>query len=88
MTSEIADFFGIRGRGRLAKGAAADIVLFDPKTVGSARRPSGAVRDLPGGGERLVMPAQGVEMTMVNGVVLFEGGKHSGWLPGQVVASA
>jgi N-acyl-D-aspartate/D-glutamate deacylase len=88
LTSEIADFFGIAGRGRLAKGAAADIVLFDPARVGSARRPNSSVRDLPGGGERMLMPAQGVEHTIVNGTVLFEDGKHTGWLPGRVVAPA
>ena len=41
--------------------------------------------DLPGGGRRLVMPAKGVNYTLVNGQVLLEDGKHTGALPGQVL---
>jgi N-acyl-D-amino-acid deacylase len=86
ITSEPADFFGIKGRGRLSPGMAADIVVFDYNTVGSARR--GEMRsDLPGGGRRLVMPAHGIEYTVVNGEVLYEHGKVSGGLPGQVLRS-
>jgi len=35
----------------------------------------------------LVMPARGVEYTIVNGAVLYEHGKHTGALPGQVLRS-
>lgn len=87
LTSEPADFFGLRNRGRIQQGLAADIVLFDPVTVGSAKRPEMRT-DLPGGGRRLVMPAQGVQCTIVNGVVLYEEQKHSGALPGQVLRSS
>ena len=60
ITSEPADFFGIKGRGRLAVGHAADITIFDANTVGSPQR--GEMRDdLPGGGKRLVMPAHGID---------------------------
>jgi len=86
LTSEPADFFGLRDRGRLAQGLAADIVIFDANTVGSGKRPE-MRNDLPGGGRRLVMPAQGIQATIVNGAVLYEEGKHSGVLPGQVLRS-
>ena len=59
LTSEPADFFGLRDRGRLAVGTAADIVVFDSNTVGSGRRPEMRY-DLPGNGRRLVMPAHRV----------------------------
>ena len=60
---------------------AADFAIFDLMTVGSPKR--GEMRnDLPGGGRRLVMPARGVEYTIVNGSVLYEHGKHTGALPG------
>jgi N-acyl-D-aspartate/D-glutamate deacylase len=86
LTSEPADFFGLRNRGRLAPGMAADLVLFDYNTVGSAKRPEMRY-DLPGGGRRLVMPAHGIHSTIVNGGVLYEDGKHTGALPGQVLRS-
>jgi len=86
LTSEPANFFGMRDRGRLAVGAAADIVLFDYNTVGSGRRPEMRY-DLPGSGRRLIMPAQGIQSTIVNGVVLFNQQKHTGALPGQVLRS-
>jgi N-acyl-D-aspartate/D-glutamate deacylase len=43
--------------------------------------------DLPGGGRRLVMPAEGIEYTIVNGRVLYEHGRASGAMPGQVLRS-
>jgi N-acyl-D-aspartate/D-glutamate deacylase len=86
LTSEPANFFGLRDRGRLSVGAAADIVLFDYNTVGSGRRPEMRY-DLPGSGRRLVMPARGIHSTIVNGVVLYDQQKHTGALPGQVLRS-
>jgi len=86
LTSEPADLFGIQNRGRLAPGKAADVVVFDANTVGSSKR--GEMRnDLPGGGRRLVMPARGIEYTLVNGEVLYEHGKASGAMPGRVLRS-
>ncbi|HKV55267.1 MAG TPA: amidohydrolase family protein, partial [Candidatus Binataceae bacterium] len=86
ITSEPADFFGIRNRGRLLPGMAADVVAFDFKTVGSGKR--GEMRnDLPGGGRRLVMPARGIEHVFVNGHALYEHGKASEGLHGQVLRS-
>jgi N-acyl-D-amino-acid deacylase len=73
MTSDPADFFGIRDRGRIAPGLAADLVLFDPTTVGSAGRLERRY-DLPGGGKRMVMGSAGIELTLVNGVPTWEAG--------------
>ncbi len=86
ITSEPADFFGLKGRGRLQAGVAADIAVFDPETVGSARRGT-MVNDLPGGGKRLVMPATGVVHTVVNGAMVYEDGKYTGATPGEVLRS-
>ncbi|MGH8595764.1 MAG: N-acyl-D-amino-acid deacylase family protein [Gammaproteobacteria bacterium] len=86
ITSEPAALFGITQRGCIAPGLAADFAVFDLARIGSEKR--GVMRnDLPGGGRRLVMPARGVEYTIVNGSVLFEGGKDSGARPGQVLRS-
>ena len=66
LTAQPAALFGIRGRGLLKQGWAADLVLFDPATVnrGAKRR----VHDMPGGGARLTTPAIGVHGVWVNGV--------------------
>jgi N-acyl-D-amino-acid deacylase len=87
ITSEPANFFGIRERGQLKTGWKADVTLFDYNTVDSAKRAK-MQNDLPGGGRRLVMPAEGIEYTVVNGAVVYEHGKHSGAMPGQVIRSS
>jgi len=86
MTSEPADFLGIRDRGRLKPGLAADIVVFDPATVNSPTRGS-MVYDLPAGGGRLVAKATGVASVIVNGKPLFDQGTHTGAFPGRVLRS-
>ncbi len=86
LTSDPADIFGIRDRGRLAPGLAADLVIFDAARVGSTNR--GERRfDLPGGAKRMVMPSRGVEHTVVNGVVTWADGKLTGAAAGQVLRS-
>ena len=87
ITTEPAALFGITQRGRIAPGLAADFAIFDLATVGSDK--TGEMRhDLPGGGRRLVVPARGVEFTIVNGEVLFEHGRDTGVRSGQVLRSA
>jgi len=86
MTSDPADFYGIKNRGRIAPGMAADLVLFDPSTVGSAERPE-RLHDLPGGGKRMVRRSRGIEMTLVNGEVTWENGALTGAAAGRVLRS-
>ena len=86
ITSQPADVLGFTDRGRLAAGLPADITMFDPGAIGSDRRAQ-ASHDLPGGGFRFTIPSRGINYTIVNGQVVFEGGKHTGALPGQVLRS-
>ncbi|MGH8629662.1 MAG: amidohydrolase family protein, partial [Burkholderiales bacterium] len=84
LTSDPAGLFGIRDRGRLLPGLAADIAIFDPQTVGSSNR--GERRyDLPGGGKRMVMPSRGVRYTIVNGVTTYTDGELAGAAAGKVL---
>ena len=65
LTSQPAAIFGMRGRGLLREGHAADLLLFDPQTVG--RGPKHRVFDLHGGAARLTTDALGVHGVWVNG---------------------
>ena len=86
LTAQPADLFGIKGRGRLDVGNAADIAIFDPERIGSASR--GERRfDLPGGAKRMVMPSRGVEYTIVNGTPVYAEGRATGATPGGVLRS-
>ena len=86
LTAQPADLFGIKDRGRLKTGYAADIVVFDPTTIGSAHR--GERRfDLPNGAKRMVMQSRGVEYTIVNGAVIWANGTMTGTTAGQVLRS-
>jgi N-acyl-D-aspartate/D-glutamate deacylase len=71
LTSDPARRFRIPERGRLVPGAPADLLLFDPATVGISR--PRAVRDLPGGGSRMVREPGGVFGVWVNGVKVHDG---------------
>jgi N-acyl-D-amino-acid deacylase len=86
MTSDPADFFGIRDRGRIAPGLAADLVVFDPESVNSTGRPE-RLYDLPGGAKRMVVRSKGIEMTLVNGVVTWQDGALTGAQAGKVLRS-
>ena len=87
MTSEPADFFGFKDRGRLKTGAAADIVIFDENTVSSPLRPT-AVKDLPAGGTRLYCKAEGISRVIVGGQEIYRDGRHTGAYPGKVLRSS
>jgi N-acyl-D-amino-acid deacylase len=76
LTHEPAALFGIAGRGALVPGYAADLLLFDPATVG--RGPKRRLHDLPGGAARLITPAIGVHGVWVNGTRIAD---ESGPLP-------
>lgn len=86
LTFMTAQVYGLYDRGLIQPGLAADLVVFDPSSVG-AREPE-VVRDLPGGCDRLEQKADGIICTIVNGQVLIEDGKHTGALPGKVLRNS
>ncbi len=87
LTSEPAEVFGIRDRGRLEVGLAGDVTVFDPETVGCA--PVRRVFDFPAGADRLVADAAGIRFVVVNGTVIREDGRDvlgpGAALPGRVL---
>jgi N-acyl-D-aspartate/D-glutamate deacylase len=72
LTSRTAEVMGITDRGRLALGNPADVVIFDPATVGD--QPLQRVYDFPAGADRLISEATGIANVIVNGVVIRERG--------------
>ena len=71
LTSDPAAKYRIPDRGTIAAGAWADLLLFDPSTVGMSaleRR-----KDLPGGGARMIRQPQGVHGVWVNGTQIHDG---------------
>ena len=85
MTDVPARYFGLVGRGRIAEGFHADLVVFDPDTI----RADGLRlhNDLPGESPRLYARAEGIHKVFVNGVLAVNDGKATGALPGVVLRS-
>jgi N-acyl-D-amino-acid deacylase len=75
MTSLPAAKLGLRDRGRLASGARADVVVFDPATIADTAT-FAAPHRYP----------RGIPWVLVNGEPVIAGGRHTGSRPGQVVA--
>ncbi len=85
ITSKPAALFGLRDRGVLREGAIADLVLFDPETIGSDD--ATLVADLPGDSARLTAGSQGIKRVLVGGVAVVEDGVATGATPGVVLRS-
>ena len=68
LTAQPAEILGLKNRGLLREGYAADLLLFDPKKVG--RGPKKRVFDLPLGAPRLHTDAMGVHGVWVNGQLI------------------
>ncbi len=86
MTGRTAAIFGLSDRGLLAVGRPADVVVFDPATVGAG--PLQRVHDLPAGADRLISYPSGIHHVFVNGVALPKPDTPpaEGWqLPGRVL---
>ncbi|MBV9660567.1 MAG: amidohydrolase family protein [Acidimicrobiales bacterium] len=80
-----ARLYGLRGRGQLREGWAADVVVFDPRTIDVS--PPAIRTDLPGGAGRLYSTPTGVEHVFVNGVETVRNGELVGGAAGQVLRS-
>jgi N-acyl-D-aspartate/D-glutamate deacylase len=72
MTSLPAQILGLRDRGQIREGFAADIVVFDPATVRETTT-----------FEKTKSYPEGIPYTIVNGVVVIDNGKHTGTRPGR-----
>jgi len=73
-TSAVANRFGIENRGVLQEGYWADMVLFDPHTIGETNS-FAAPHSYPAG----------IDLVIVNGRIVVAHGIHTGALPGQIL---
>mgnify|MGYP006164056193 CR=1 FL=1 len=85
ITYNTATMWGLHDRGLLREGMAADVVVFDPDTVGP-RMPE-VLNDLPAGAQRLKQTADGILNTVVNGEILLTNNEHTGSVPGRLLRS-
>jgi N-acyl-D-amino-acid deacylase len=74
MSSLPAQILGLRDRGQVREGFAADVVVFDPATVGESNS-----------FEKPKSYAKGVEYVLVNGVLVIDKGQHTGAKPGKAL---
>ena len=85
LTDDPARLFGLRGRGRIAEGYHADLVLFDPERIDAG--PATLVHDLPGDSPRLDSKAIGIVSVRVNGVETIRDDVVTGAVPGTLLRS-
>lgn len=88
LTQQPAALLGMCDRGMLLPGFAADVMIFDPDTIGPGSKEF--VHDFPNGVGRWATKPEGVYATIVNGVPIVLGGdlvQDCGY-PGQVVSPA
>ena len=85
LTDVPARLYGLRNRGRIAEGWAADLVLFDPDKVGYGQERTRA--DLPSGASRLYAEADGIEAVFVNGTRIVDRSAFTGTTPGTLLTA-
>ncbi len=85
LTDSPARLYGLLDRGRLAVGADADVVVFDPATIGPG--PVHTRFDLPGGAGRIFGDAVGISHVLVNGEPVVQGGELLDARPGTLLRS-
>jgi len=86
LTGMPAAVHGLRDRGVIRTGAAADLTLIDRGRLEALEHT--LARDFPGNTERYTVDARGYAMVVVNGVPAMENGKPTGATPGQVLHGA
>ncbi len=83
LTFQPARIMGLRDRGLVREGLAADLMVFDLSSIGV--KEDEVTHDGPSGTPRRVQGAEGVHHVIVSGQVVLEHGKHTGALPGRVL---
>ena len=77
MTGLTAKTFGLKDRGVLRTGMAADVTIFDAGVIDEAATFA-----------RPIQPAKGIETVIVNGAIVWRDGRPTGARPGKVLTRA
>ncbi|WP_428115376.1 N-acyl-D-amino-acid deacylase family protein [Candidatus Poriferisodalis sp.] len=83
LTDVPARLYGLAGRGQIANGWHADVVVFDPDSVGP--KAVEVREDLPGGAWRLYGEADGINTVLIGGEVAVSGGEFTDARPGTLL---
>jgi len=83
LTFQPARIMGLRDRGLVREGLAADLVVFDLSSIGV--KEDEVSHDGPAGVPRRVQRAEGVHHVIVGGKPVLDHGRHTGALPGRVL---
>jgi N-acyl-D-aspartate/D-glutamate deacylase len=87
MSALPAWLIGLRDRGLLREGMAADVIVYDFAKLNLMYDTPVYANDFPGGERRLIQKPVGLHYTLVNGVVTFEDGNCTNALPGKLLRS-
>jgi N-acyl-D-amino-acid deacylase len=83
LTSDVANFMGLKDRGVLEPGKAADVVIFDADKV--QPEPLETLHFPGGNAIRLVKRARAIPFVIVNGTPIIAEGERTGAVPGQLL---
>ena len=78
-----AELYSLHDRGLIAEGMKADVNVIDFQAL-KLHTPH-IVHDLPAGGRRFLQNADGIDLTVKAGEVIFENGEATGALPGRLI---
>jgi N-acyl-D-aspartate/D-glutamate deacylase len=86
LTFMVASVYGLEGRGLVRPGYVADLAIFDADKVNAGEVEW--LQDFPANTNRLVQRSVGMHYVVVNGRVIYQDGKLTGELPGQILRGA
>ena len=86
ITLDTASIWGMKDRGVIREGYAADITIFDAEQID--RGDEYYTNDVPGDGHRYVRDAVGIDTVIIGGAVAYQNGEYTDSTRGSIVSGA
>ncbi len=86
ITLDTAGIWGMKDRGVIREGYAADITIFDAEQID--RGDEYYTNDVPGDGHRYVRDAVGIDTVIIGGAVAYQNGEYTDSTRGSIVSGA